>query len=237
VTVVFLMSALDPAVVALFAWAVLGERLRSEQMFWTAVAIAAAAVLALARDAAGEVRLVGNLVAAASSLLYCFYFLVSRDARRNVGATEYMTGVTLVALVLIGLVGLATGTDLGVPSRRDLVLIALLAFGPATVGHLSVSWALRHVEAYAASVVLLAVPVLASLWAALFVGERVGFVQLAAGAAILAAIPGALRGEKVEALEVPTGASGAVPIGPVEPQRAPGPQEPHSLPRPSRRAR
>ena len=48
VTVVFLLGALNPAVVGVFGWLFLNERLRPSQAFWTAMAIVAGAVVLLA---------------------------------------------------------------------------------------------------------------------------------------------------------------------------------------------
>ncbi|MGH7820307.1 MAG: EamA family transporter, partial [Candidatus Binatia bacterium] len=88
----------------------------------------------------------------------------------------------------------------------------LLALVPATLGHLSVSWALRHVDAHGASTALLAVPLFASLWAHLFVGERVTAAQIVAGAVVLLAIPGAIRPSGPELRAVAIDPGGEIPV-------------------------
>src|SRR6185295_376140 len=78
VTVVFLLGALNPAVVGIFGRVFLGETLSRPQALWTTVAIAAAMAVVVGRDAAGESQLFGNAVALVAALAYCGYFLVSR---------------------------------------------------------------------------------------------------------------------------------------------------------------
>ena len=193
VTVVFLLGALNPAVVGLFGWFFLDESPSRRQAVWTAVAIGAALFVVVGRDAAGETRLLGNAIALVSAFGYCAYFLLSRHARRSVGTVEFLTVATFISLSVVAVAALAGGVSLRVEAGPDLLTMALLGLVPGTIGHISVSWALRHVEAHAASTVLLAVPLLASLWAQLFVGERIGASQVAAGALVLLAIPGAIR--------------------------------------------
>ena len=192
VTVVFLLGALNPAVVGVFGWLFLNERLRPSQAFWTAMAIVAAIFVVVQRDASGGLPLFGNLVALVASLGYCAYFLVSRHARRSIGTTEFLVVATVVSMAVAGAAGFVGGVSLGM-EPRDFWIAALLGLIPGTIGHLTVSWALRHVEAHAASTVLLAVPMFASLWAYLLVGERIALGQIVAGAVVLLAIPGAIR--------------------------------------------
>ena len=193
VTVVFLLSSLNPAVVGMFGFFLLGEQMTRKQAGWTVLAIAAAIFVVVARDASGSIELFGNTVALISALGYCAYFLISRHARRTVGTLEYLVVSTAASILVIGAVAALGGVSVRIDRGPDLWLVAMLGLIPGTIGHLTVNWALRHVEAYAASTVLLAVPLFASLWAHLFVGERVSLVQIVSGLVVLAAIPGAIR--------------------------------------------
>lgn len=193
VTVVFLLGALNPALVAAAGALLLGEKVTLRQAAWMTVAIGAAACVVLMRDASDGLQTTGNLLAVAATLGYCAYFLVSRRARRAIATLDYMTVVTATSSLVLGVIGVAAGTPFAPGDRRDVLLLALMGLIPATAGHFLVNWALRHVAAHHASTVLLAVPLFASLWAHLLVGERVSARQLAAGLAVLAAIPGAVR--------------------------------------------
>ena len=178
------------------------------------MAIGGAALVVVARGAGGTTNIQGNLVAVASVVGYCAYFLASRRARRTVGATEYLAVAQVAAVVVVGSIAFTFGIPLTAVSRQDVLWIAVLALVPATMGHLSVSWSLRHVEAHAAATVLLAVPLLASLWAHLFVDERLGPLQIVAGALVLASIPGAVRPDRRELVEIPTDPGGELPLEP-----------------------
>jgi drug/metabolite transporter (DMT)-like permease len=193
VTVVFLLGALNPAVVGLFGWMFLNEHPSRPQALWTAVAIGAAIAVVVERGPAGESQLFGNVIALLSALAYCGYFLVSRDARRSHGTTEFLTVTTLVSMLIAGGSALVGGVPLRIGVTADLWLMALIGLVPGTIGHLTVSWALRHVEVHTASTVLLAVPLFASLWAYALVGERVALGQILAGTIVLLALPGAVR--------------------------------------------
>jgi drug/metabolite transporter (DMT)-like permease len=197
VTIVFLLGALNPALVAVAGALLLGERLTRRQAAWMGVAIGAAACVVLMQDASGGVETKGNLFALGATLGYCAYFLVSRKARQVVGTLDYMLIATATSSLVLGAIGVVAGTPFAPGERRDLLLLALMGLVPATAGHFLVNWALRHVPAHNASTVLLAVPLFASLWAHLVVGERVTAGQVAAGLAVLAAIPGAVRGGPV----------------------------------------
>jgi len=207
VTVVFLLGALNPAVVGIFGWLFLNERPTRQQALWIAVAIGATVAVVVGRDVTGESRLFGNLIALGSALAYCGYFLVARHARRSLGTTEFLVITTLVSMIAAGAVALVGGVSLRIGAGNDLWMIAFLGLVPGTIGHLTVNWALRHVEAHAASTVLLAVPLFASLWAHVAIGERVALGQIVAGAIVLLAIPGAARRPEVppvyEALPAP----------------------------------
>lgn len=193
VTVVFLLSAVNPALVGLASLLFLGERPKARQAGWSALGMAAAACLVLMKDPSGAAHIMGNLCAVLATLGYCAYFIVSRRARQTIGTLEYMTVVTATSMLLIGVIGLVLQIPMSFGGARDLVILALMGLVPATGGHLLVNWSLRSVPAYPASNILLAVPVFASVWAYLVVGEQIGIGQVLAGLVILAAIPGALR--------------------------------------------
>jgi drug/metabolite transporter (DMT)-like permease len=193
VTVVFLLSALNPALVAVAGALLLNERLTWRQAAWTAVAIVAATCVVLMRDSSGRSQMTGNALAVAATIGYCAYFIVSRRARQSVTTIDYMVVVTATSSIVLGLIAVVAGVPFAPGGSRDVLILALMGLIPATAGHFLVNWSLRHVPAHRASVVLLAVPLFASLWAYLLVGERVSVGQIATGVAVLVAIPGAVR--------------------------------------------
>jgi drug/metabolite transporter (DMT)-like permease len=59
---------------------------------------------------------------------------------------------------------------------------------PGTLGHFLTNWALPHTAAFVVSIMFLAVPVLACLGAALFLGETLHAAQLVGAAIVLISV-------------------------------------------------
>jgi drug/metabolite transporter (DMT)-like permease len=82
----------------------------------------------------------------------------------------------------------ASGQDFGRPAAWEWAVFAFIAIFPGTLGHVLSNWAHPHVSAFVASIILLAVPVVASAGAYLLLGESLNGLQLTGGAIVLAAI-------------------------------------------------
>jgi len=74
-----------------------------------------------------------------------------------------------------------TGRSFTDPSARDWLLIAIVALGPGTAGHLFVTWAHQHVDVSLSSVIAFGQPVIAAAGAAIFLDERIGLLQFIGG--------------------------------------------------------
>jgi drug/metabolite transporter (DMT)-like permease len=116
------------------------------------------------------------------------YFLASKRFRERVGAWEYVVGMTTVAGIVVVLTTVATGQAHGSPTLWEWVLLAGIAVFPGTLGHLLANWAHAHVSAFVASMMLLAVPVIATAGAFLVLGEDVRPLQVAGAVVVLGAI-------------------------------------------------
>ena len=86
-----------------------------------------------------------------------------------------------------------TGTSFAASSGRDLGLLAALAVGPGTTGHLLITWAHPRIHAAASSAVILGVPVIGTLGVAVFVGEPIGPLEVIGGLITLTAAANAMR--------------------------------------------
>jgi drug/metabolite transporter (DMT)-like permease len=86
--------------------------------------------------------------------------------------------MTLVAAVAVTPVALLSGQRLNPGDAGDWARIAALAVGSGGLGHLLISWAHDHVELSAMSLLTLAVPVVATVSAALFLDERIVALQV-----------------------------------------------------------
>jgi drug/metabolite transporter (DMT)-like permease len=99
-----------------------------------------------------------------------------------------MIGMTTVAAVIMLAICLASGQPLLAPRGADWGVLLGLALLPGTLGHFLASWAYPHASAFAVSIMFLAVPVVASVGAAAFLGETLGGLQLLGGVVVLAAV-------------------------------------------------
>ena len=79
------------------------------------------------------------------------------------------------------------------PTGMDWPLLLFVAVFPGTLGHFLTNWAHQHTSAFVMSIMLLAVPVIASVGAAVVLDEPLSLVQVAGGALVLLAITTIVR--------------------------------------------
>jgi drug/metabolite transporter (DMT)-like permease len=185
---VSLIGALQPALVLLVAGRLFGERVTPRAVGWSAVALAGTVTVVLGAKHATASALRGDVLAWVNLFAFTAYFLASKRFRAHVGAWEYVIGMTTVAGVVMATANLVTGQDLSAPSRHDVVLLVAIAVFPGTLGHVLSNWAHAHVTAFVSSMILLAVPVVATAGAYVFLGERFTALQAVGGVVVLFAI-------------------------------------------------
>lgn len=183
----------QPAMVAVLGWAFLKERPARSAWLGIAVAVAGSAVIAGADWGHGSRALLGDLLALAGAFWISIYYVLARYLRATKDLVPYVTVVYggaaawLLAACLIGGVPLA-GWGAG-----TWAALGALALGPTILGHASMNYALRYLKAYEVNVAILAEPVGAALWAAIFLSEVPGAGTWAGGALVLAGIALTLR--------------------------------------------
>jgi drug/metabolite transporter (DMT)-like permease len=185
---VTIIGALQPVLVLLLAGRMFGEAVTAASVVWSIVAFAGTAMVVLGSSAAPTWSLLGDTLATVNLFAFTAYFLVSKRIRATVGAWEYVVGMTTVSGIGMALAAAATAQDLGSPSGTDWVLLAAIAIFPGSLGHALTNWAHAHVTAFVASMILLAVPVIATAGAHLFLAEPVSGQQILGAAVVLAAV-------------------------------------------------
>jgi drug/metabolite transporter (DMT)-like permease len=189
------IGALSPVVIALVSARLLREHVGSRERVLAVMSFVGVAVVATGSSGSSAWSLWGDLAALASIGTWTTYWFFSRRARATVPAIEYMTCVMLAAALLVTPVALVVGGGPLVPSGNDLVAIVTVAFVAGLIGHTLVAWSHSHVESWRAALITQCHPVLASVWAWLFLDERIGplaavgvvIVLVATGAVILRA--------------------------------------------------
>ncbi len=190
---VTIIGALQPAVVLLLAGPLFGERAGPASVAWTGVAFAGTGLVVLGAGDTKAWSLQGDLLAFANLFAFSAYFLVSKRVREHTGTWEYVIGMTTVAGLWMLAAILVTGQDLAAPTGRDWLILGAIAVFPGTLGHVLMNWAHPHTSALSVSIMLLAVPVLATLGAALLLSEQIVLLQIVGGCIALGAIMAVLR--------------------------------------------
>ena len=185
---VTILGALQPALVLLLAGRMFGERVTARAVVWSLVAFAGTAIVVLGAVDTPSWSPLGDGLACLNLFAFTGYFLASKRFRPRVGAWQYVVGMTTVSGLMMLAATLATDQDLGSPRGWEWAVLAGIALFPGTLGHALTMWAHAHVSAFVASIMLLAVPVVASAGAYLFLDERLGPAQMAGAAIVLAAI-------------------------------------------------
>lgn len=172
-----LIAALQSGVSLTVVGRLFGERVRVTELVLTAAATAGVALVILGGESGGAGRLEGDLLAIGGMLANTAYFVLAKRtrARSAVAAGSFQVGLLAVAAVMTVPLVLLSG-PVPVPDGGDWVRLVVLALG-GTLGHLGVNWAHRHVTLTTASLLTLAVPVVSSTVAWVFLDEVLSTVQ------------------------------------------------------------
>lgn len=182
-----IIGALAPVFITLGAVRWFGERLERRDAFVIATSFVGVAVVALGSRATPSWSPLGDAAAAVSVLTWTAYWLFSKRARATTNAIEYMASVMLVSAVVVTALSLATRTSLQPPAASDWAWIVLVAVVPGLMGHLSVAWSHRWVEAWLGSLLLQSQPVIGSVAAWVILDERITALTAAGGLVVVAA--------------------------------------------------
>jgi drug/metabolite transporter (DMT)-like permease len=198
---VTIIGALQPALVLLFAGRMFGERVTLSGLAWSLLALGGTVLVVIGSARTLAWSPLGDALAVANLLAFTAYFLASKRIRSRVGAPEYVIGMTTVAGFVVLAASLATGQEFLAPSGWDWLIFLFLAAFPGTLGHILTNWAHRHTSAFAMSIMLLAVPVIASVGAAILLDEGLHLIQMVGGVIVLAAIGIIVRSAHADAAD------------------------------------
>ena len=101
-------------------------------------------------------------------------------------ALDYMTGVMLTASVVATPIVLLSGSRLHATRWTDWLWLGLFVLFPAAIGQFVAAWAQRYVEVWLSSLLLQAMPVVASVAAWAFLGEPLTALVIVGGAIVIA---------------------------------------------------
>lgn len=204
ISIVTLLQGMQPLLVALVSQRLLGEHVPRGLLGSSMLAVAGVAVVVLANRGHGSHSGTGDLLAVANVLAFLGYFLFCKRARTEGIDTVTLTGWALLVAALLVTPAYLWSLPTAPPAPWQLGLLAVHALLPGN-GHLLVNWAHARITAALGSLLLSAVPILASVWAFLIFDEPYGPWHVLGTALTLAAIE---LGRRMTA-PVPTAPAGA----------------------------
>jgi drug/metabolite transporter (DMT)-like permease len=187
-----IMAAL-PAVVALLSWLLLGERIAVRVAAGIACAIGGIAVVALARDAEGELAsgsLVGSALLLAAVTCEALYVVIGKKLAASVGPKRISAIINLWGLVLVAPLALWQLPDFApafIP-QSSWVLLVVYSIAASVVTVWLWMTGLKHVPAASAGIFTVFLPVSAAAVGVLFYGEAFTTAQVAAFALALGGV-------------------------------------------------
>jgi len=191
----FLLS-INPVLFALFERLLYGRR--AAWHTWVSLAMVVSGSYWLFSLRGGRLGRVGDLLCLLSSLLFVIYLLFSRRVSGGVPHLPYVQlvylwgGIVTAPFVLLGIGSVGGGpwgdlAQVRLGDTASLLALVALALFPTLVGHTSNNYGVRHLSPLTVSFFGLAEPVLGTLTAALFLGERPAAQEYPAYGLLLAA--------------------------------------------------
>jgi drug/metabolite transporter (DMT)-like permease len=177
-----------PLFVVIASYFFLGERPTSRSLIGTAIGLAGMVVIS--HDALGDLQLAmkGDGLALLGALAVVGYFIIGRKARARVSLLGYVTPLYAACSLLLLICVLIAGNSLGPYGVSTWAYLIALAVVPTIIGHTVFNWAIKHVRPTAISVAFLGEPVVASVLALIFFGQRPPLATFIGGAFVLAGV-------------------------------------------------
>lgn len=189
---VSLLGTLSPILVALLAVPLFGERPGARFRWWSLVGIGGAVYIVLGSSSGPDGDLVGMLLGLLSTAAFACFFVISKLTREEMPVVSFLTFVMTTAAVCVTGYVTVLGFDPGSVESPDLWRALGMALVPGALGHIAMTWPLRHLPANVPPLFRLATPAVAGLFAWIFLGEGFTIVHVIGGAIIIAGLAGAI---------------------------------------------
>jgi drug/metabolite transporter (DMT)-like permease len=185
--------------VALLAWAALGERPASRTLISIPIALTGVVLISgvVGSGAYGEDPVLGVIYGLLTAISYALFLLILRQA----GSSERppagpLFDATLSAAVFCAIAGVAIGDIDWVPSAESQVWLVVLALSSQVLGWMLISVSLPRLPAALTSILLMLQPVTSVMLGAVLLDESPSAIQLSGVAIVLAAVGFATLGTR-----------------------------------------
>ena len=182
------IGALQPVLLLAVSTRLFGERTHVSDVAWGAVAVGGTAIVIFGGDGGGARSAWGDLLAVFALLSWTGYFVTSKQARAQLSAFEYLTGMTLVASIAVIPFPFLFHQSIEVGSGTSWALLVFIALVNGAVGHFLMNWSHAHVPLVVVSLLTLGIPIAATAAAALFIDEPVTALQVGGMAVVVLAL-------------------------------------------------
>jgi drug/metabolite transporter (DMT)-like permease len=181
-----LLQYVGPIFTAIIGAWILNERARWEH--WAAFCFVAAGMVLLFTDKLGGGRLLGNVLAVLSGLVFSFYFIFMRMQKDGSPLESILLAHWLTAA--IGL-GVALFLPRPVFTWQAAGAVAMLGIFQVGVSAILFTAAIKRIPAVFANLIAVIEPVFNPLWVFLALGEAPGLNAISGGAVIIIAVSAA----------------------------------------------
>ena len=190
-----LLANFAPIFVTLGGWLLFRQRVTRLFLIGMVTALAGATVLIGPSFGVSGRHLAGDALGVLTAVFYGAYFLAIKHLRASTISTArimaWSSAITAIALLPVALVSGEVMLPHGAHGWMVLFGLALLC---QVAGQGLIAWAMAHLPASFSAVSLLIQPVLATSYAWMILGERIGPVQFVGAAIVLVGIYFARRG-------------------------------------------
>ncbi|MCU0236927.1 MAG: DMT family transporter [Acidobacteria bacterium] len=181
-----LLQYVGPVFTAIIGAWLLKERARWEH--WLAFAFVGAGMVLLFMDKLGGGRLLGNVLALLSGLVFSFYYIFMRMQKDGSPLESILLAHWLTAAIGLGVALFLPCPVLTWKAAGAIAMLGIFQVGAAAI---LFSYAIKRITAISANLVAVIEPVFNPLWVFLALRERPGVHAIVGGAIIIAAVTGA----------------------------------------------
>ncbi len=192
VTSVVLVTT-SPIFLAIASRLVFKQRLSSFVILGIIISITGTILISYGNWQLGEYPFIGAILALGGAVAISGYLLIGQRLRSRIGIFSFISVIYCSAAVFLLASVIISGYSLTGYSTRTYTMMILLAVIPQLIGHSSVNWSLRFIPATLIAIAVLGESVGAAIWAFLFLGETITFLELAGSVLLLTGIYFALK--------------------------------------------
>lgn len=183
-----LFANFSPIVVTFGAWALLDERITQRFLLGMLLALVGAGMLVGASLEIGAAHVLGDGLGLITALFFGSYMVALASLRARVPAATVMFWSSLVTCLGLLPAAFIAGESIMPTTLPGLAVLIALAWVSQSAGQGLIAYALGHAPASFSALVILIEPLTAAVLGWLLLSERLGPLQLAGAAVVLAGI-------------------------------------------------